>query len=233
MILNRSSRKLFKFDSRIESHIHMNRFVVVILGKMWYYFSFVEQVLSWQIVLGCEFRSPGFCVWCCWFFCTSSCLPLFIYLKKQYSSRGLTGDSSSWYLIEENNMSSFKVLAFVFVSRNNSPHVRKTTNFPNWWLKNLGAMFIPLFEWKLNSEWKVSPLLSLSCCAQSWPTLCDLMDCSSPGSSVHGISQARTLEVVAHFLHQGIFLTQGSNPRLFCLLHWQVGSLPLVLPGKP
>ena len=28
-------------------------------------------------------------------------------------------------------------------------------------------------------------------------TLCDLMDCSPPGSSVHGISQARTLEWVA------------------------------------
>ena len=32
---------------------------------------------------------------------------------------------------------------------------------------------------------------------------------------------------------QGIFLTQGSNPRLFCLLHWQVDSLPLALPRKP
>ena len=31
----------------------------------------------------------------------------------------------------------------------------------------------------------------------------------------------------------GIFLTQGSNLRLLSLLHWQVGSLPLVPPGKP
>ena len=30
--------------------------------------------------------------------------------------------------------------------------------------------------------------------AQSWPTLCDPMDCSLPGSSVHGIFQARVLE---------------------------------------
>jgi len=29
---------------------------------------------------------------------------------------------------------------------------------------------------------------------QSCPTLCDPMDCSLPGSSVHGISQARVLE---------------------------------------
>ena len=25
----------------------------------------------------------------------------------------------------------------------------------------------------------------------------------------------------------------GSNPSLLCLLHWQVGSLPLAPPGKP
>ena len=30
--------------------------------------------------------------------------------------------------------------------------------------------------------------------AQSCPTLCDLMDCSPPGSSIHGIFQARVLE---------------------------------------
>ena len=32
---------------------------------------------------------------------------------------------------------------------------------------------------------------------QSCPTLCDPMDCSLPGSSVHGILQARILEWVA------------------------------------
>ena len=31
----------------------------------------------------------------------------------------------------------------------------------------------------------------------------------------------------SHSLLQGIFLTQGLNPCLFCLLSWQVGSLPL------
>ena len=33
--------------------------------------------------------------------------------------------------------------------------------------------------------------------AQSCPTLCDPMDCSPPGSSVHGILQSRILEWVA------------------------------------
>ena len=32
---------------------------------------------------------------------------------------------------------------------------------------------------------------------------------------------------------QGIFLTQGPNLRLLHLLHWQAGSLPLAVPGKP
>ena len=31
---------------------------------------------------------------------------------------------------------------------------------------------------------------------------------------------------------QGVFLTQGSNLCLLCLLHEQVGSLPLASPGK-
>ena len=49
------------------------------------------------------------------------------------------------------------------------------------------------------------------------------MDCSLPGCSVHGISQARILtEVGCHFLPQWIFATQRSNPRLLhcrCILY--------------
>ena len=36
-----------------------------------------------------------------------------------------------------------------------------------------------------------------------------------------------------HFLLQGIFLTQGSNPHLLCLLHWQADSLLLSHLGSP
>ena len=46
--------------------------------------------------------------------------------------------------------------------------------------------------------------------AQSCPTLCDPMDCSPPGSSVHRLSGKNT-GVGSHSLLQGIFLTQGSN----------------------
>ena len=36
-----------------------------------------------------------------------------------------------------------------------------------------------------------------------------------------------------HFLFQGIFPTQGWNPHLWHLLHWQVESLPLSHLGSP
>ena len=45
--------------------------------------------------------------------------------------------------------------------------------------------------------------------------------------------QARILEWGCHFLLQGIFPTQGLNPRLLCLLFWLVGSLSLVPSGTP
>ena len=52
-------------------------------------------------------------------------------------------------------------------------------------------------------------------------------------ATVHGVLQERILEWVAIPSSRGIFLTQGLNPCLLCLLHWQLGSLPLVPPGKP
>ena len=46
--------------------------------------------------------------------------------------------------------------------------------------------------------------------AQSYPPLCHPMDCSPPGSSVHGILPARILEWVA-IPYSGIFPTQELN----------------------
>ena len=47
--------------------------------------------------------------------------------------------------------------------------------------------------------------------AQSCPILCDPMDCSLSGSSVHGIFQARVLEWIAiSFSKTNLFLT-GKN----------------------
>ena len=72
--------------------------------------------------------------------------------------------------------------------------------------------------------------------AQLSPTLCDPMDCSPPGSSVHRDSPGKNTGVGCHALLQGIFPIQGSNPGL---LHcrkipwrrtWQ--PTPVFLPGE-
>ena len=61
---------------------------------------------------------------------------------------------------------------------------------------------------------------------QSCPTPCHPINYSLPGSSVHGILQARILGGGSHSLLWGMCLTQGSNPGLlhcrqilYCLSH--------------
>ena len=73
-------------------------------------------------------------------------------------------------------------LCLVSISRNCSRY---------WWVRNL-------------NHWLIRPLC---CClvAKSCPTLCDPMDCSLPGYSVHGILQARILEWVATSFSKGSF----------------------------
>ena len=67
-------------------------------------------------------------------------------------------------------------------------------------------MFIVIVEQELFSDnMKVKVLVAQSC-----PTLCDAMDCSPSGSSVHGILPARILEWVA-IPYSGIFPTQELN----------------------
>ena len=45
-------------------------------------------------------------------------------------------------------------------------------------------------------------------------------------------SPGKNTRVGCHVFLQGIFPTQGLNPRHISLLHWQAGSLPLAPPGK-
>ena len=64
---------------------------------------------------------------------------------------------------------------------------------------------------------------------QSCLTLCDPMDCSPPGSSVHGILQARTLERVAISFPREDFLTNSELLQfLENFIEWCVSrELPL------
>ena len=66
---------------------------------------------------------------------------------------------------------------------------------------------------------------------QLYPTLCDPMDCSPPGSSVHGILQVRILGWVPTSYSRGSSWPRGQT-HISCLLHWQEGSLPLAPSGK-
>ena len=115
-------------------------------------------------------------------------------------------------------------------------------------------IFILIFSWRLEvwltqdhpheqqKRWSMnylspssSPSVYLYLCYCCWgpkscPTLCNLdpMDCSPPGCSVHGTSQARILEWVAIS-----FSRRPSWPRDLCLLHWQVNSFLLSHQGTP
>ena len=52
------------------------------------------------------------------------------------------------------------------------------------------------------------------CVAHLCPTLHDTVDCSPPGSSVHGDSPGKNTDVGCHALLQGIFPTQEWSPGL-------------------
>ena len=72
-------------------------------------------------------------------------------------------------------------------------------------------------------------LSSVSKCKFCLMTLCDPMDCSLPGSSVHGILQARILEWVAI-----PFCGGSSRPKDWNRVSCNAGRfLPFESPGKP
>ena len=68
---------------------------------------------------------------------------------------------------------------------------------------------------------------------QSCSILCNPMDYSPPGSSVHGIVQASILEWVVISSSRGSSQPKDQTHISYIYLHWQVGSLPLAPPGKP
>ena len=76
--------------------------------------------------------------------------------------------------------------------------------------------FFLMFERALACGWRLckfherflSSPSSLCLVIQSCPILCDPVDCSPPGSSVHGDSPGKNTGVGCYALLQGIFLTQ-------------------------
>ena len=77
-----------------------------------------------------------------------------------------------------------------------APKIKSATVSPSFCREVIGLGVMILVFWSESEG------------AQSWPTLCDPMDCSVPGSSVNGIFQARVLEWVAISISRG-----SSQPR--------------------
>ena len=118
--------------------------------------------------------------------------------------------------------------------------VQLTTEIPAWLDLDLRGQRLSLHLWALLSsmlasfpgpmKYPRSPCPAVhrgSVCAQSCPTLCNPMDRSLPGYSVHEDSLGKSTGVGCHAFLPGIFPTQGSNLCLLSLLHWQADSLPL------
>ena len=85
-----------------------------------------------------------------------------------------------------------------------------------WNLKKMIQMYLSNRNRLLDFENTLNGYQSVVALSQL--ILFDILDCncSPPSFSVHGIFFRQ--ESVAIFLLQGIFLIQGSNPRLLCLL---------------
>ena len=103
-----------------------------------------------------------------------------------------------------------------------------------WDLRGCLGLFLGVTQFCWVSSLYTGPMRACVL-TQSWPTLCNCFQ-------LHGLLPARLLcqwnvpgknaGVDCPFFLQGIFLTQGSNPLLLGLLHWQADSLPLTPPGK-
>ena len=100
---------------------------------------------------------------------------------------------------------------------------------------NYTQIFYIVNKWLIKAvkelNWKDGCMCAKS--LQSCPTLFNLVDCSLPGPSVHGDSPGKNTGAGCRAIPlQGVFPAQRANPGLSCLLHWQVGSLPLVPPKE-
>ena len=92
---------------------------------------------------------------------------------------------------------------------------------------------LPISHCSISGAWKLtskpgnlsnSSVKKNACASDSRSVMsdsCNPMDCSPPGSSVHGLFPGKNTGVGCHFFLQAIFSTQGLNPGqiLYCLSH--------------
>ena len=123
-------------------------------------------------------------------------------------------------------MTAFSTRLFIWSSFRKKKMLRKPTGCRG----RPGEMHVVVNPWCVTGSRAVLCVLCLV--AQSCLTLCHPMDCSPPGSSVHGDSPGENTGVSCHALLQGICPTPnpGIKPRSPA---WQADSLPSESPGKP
>ena len=135
---------------------------------------------------------------------------------------------------------NIKIIQFDYMSIKSTCKVKwwewnkKDWNSWEWWTPFCGRRVAPLH---ISGAAHTAALFAPVPCSavELCPTLWNPVDCSPPGSSVHRTVRGKNTGMGSHFLLQGIFLTQGSNPRLLNLLpcsHPQA-SLPTEPLGKP
>ena len=98
------------------------------------------------------------------------------------------------------------IYVHIYIMEYRSPMRKEILSFSTTWMKFEGFMVSEMSQTKTNKYHMHAKSLQL--CS----TLCNSMDCSLPGSSVHGDSPGKNTGVGCHALLQGIFPTQESNP---------------------
>ena len=116
-------------------------------------------------------------------------------------------------VIQFSNMRDFSKDITIIYIKFNFIVVRK-----HIWMVWIFENLLTFVLWSNKDEHYVTLVDVLCLVTQLCLTLCLPMDCSLPGSSVHGDSPGKNAGVGCHALLQGIFPTQGSNPGL---LHYR------------
>ena len=91
-----------------------------------------------------------------------------------------------------------------------------------------------LYSWHIDE--KAKDILMVCVCMlsrYSCVRLCEPMDYSLPGSSIHGFLQPRILEWITMPSSRGSSQPRDRTHVSYVYPHWKAGSLPLVPLGKP
>ena len=116
------------------------------------------------------------------------------FLLKGFKKNKLSWVFEIWLFMFQNTLASREFWTWLFMNK-----------FRTQALGDFGVKLQKLWGSRGNAYMLSAPI-RVCVCAQSCPTLCNPIDCSLPGPSVHGLFQARILEWVV------ISYSRGSSP---------------------